>query len=88
MSISTLVKKRGFRDLLVGQGVSALGDWMGTVAFMALALKLTGSPTAVGGILTLRLLPAALGGPLATKAVRKWDRRRTMLAASTTAAQR
>ncbi|HWW43864.1 MAG TPA: MFS transporter [Acidimicrobiia bacterium] len=80
MTISSLVKRRGFRDLLIGQGVSALGDWMGTIAFMALALKLTGSPTAVGGILTLRLLPAALGGPLATKAVRKWDRRRTMLA--------
>ena len=79
MSVSTLVRRRGFRDLLVGQGVSALGDWMGTVAFMALALKLTGSPTAVGGILTLRLLPAALGGPLATRAVRRWDRRRTML---------
>ena len=80
MSVSTLVRRRGFRDLLVGQGVSALGDWMGTVAFMALALKLTGSPAAVGGILTLRLLPAAVGGPLATRAVRRWDRRRTMLA--------
>ena len=33
---------------------------------MALALELTGSPLAVGGILTLRLLPAAVGGPLAT----------------------
>jgi MFS family permease len=80
VSAGTLVRRRGFRDLLIGQGVSALGDWMGTVAFMALALKLTGSPAAVGGILTLRLLPAALGGPLATKAVRRWDRRRTMLA--------
>lgn len=79
MSVRTLVRRRGFRDLLIGQGVSALGDWMGTVAFMALALRLTGSPTAVGGILTLRLLPAALGGPLATRAVRRWDRRRTML---------
>jgi MFS family permease len=72
-------KRRGFRLLLVGQGVSALGDWMGTIAFMALALELTGSPTAVGGILTLRLLPAAIGGPLATRAVNKWDRRRTMM---------
>ena len=38
MSIPSLVKRRGFRDLLIGQGVWALGDWMGTVAFMALAL--------------------------------------------------
>ena len=80
MSVGDLVRRRGFRDLLVGQGVSALGDWMGTFAFMALALRLTGSPAAVGGILTLRLLPAVIGGPLATRAVRKWDRRNTMLA--------
>lgn len=79
MTIGDLVRRRGFRDLLVGQGVSALGDWMGTVAFMALALELTGSPAAVGGILTLRLLPAVVGGPLATRAVRHWDRRTTML---------
>jgi predicted MFS family arabinose efflux permease len=80
MSVATLVRRRGFRDLLIGQGVSGLGDWMGTVAFMALALELTGSPTAVGGVLVLRLLPAALGGPLAARAVKRWDRRRTMLA--------
>jgi MFS family permease len=80
MSVGTLVRKPGFRDLLLGQGISGLGDWMGTVAFMALALELTGSPTAVGGVLVLRLLPAALGGPLAARAVKRWDRRRTMLA--------
>ncbi len=80
MSTAALIRRPGFRELLAGQAVSGLGDWMGTVAFMALALELTGSPTAVGGILTLRLLPAALGGPLATRAVRRWDRRRTMLA--------
>jgi dTMP kinase len=80
VSIGTIVRRRGFRDLLIGQGVSGLGDWMGTVAFMALALELTGSPLAVGGILTLRLLPAAVGGPLAARAVGHWDRRRTMLA--------
>jgi predicted MFS family arabinose efflux permease len=80
VSVGDLVRRHGFRDLLVGQGVSALGDWMGTIAFMALALELTDSPTAVGGILTLRLLPAIVGGPLAARAVRTWDRRTTMLA--------
>jgi predicted MFS family arabinose efflux permease len=80
VSIGDLVHRRAFRTLLVGQGVSALGDWMGTIAFMALVLELTGSPAAVGGILTLRLLPAVVGGPLAARAVARWDRRRTMLA--------
>ncbi|MFI5053193.1 MAG: MFS transporter [Acidimicrobiia bacterium] len=74
-----LVRRTGFRDLLIGQGVSSLGDWMGTVALMALVLELTSSPAAVGGILTLRLLPAAVGGPLAARVAGHWDRRRTML---------
>jgi MFS family permease len=86
MSFVTLVRRSGFRDLLVGQGVSALGDWMGTVALMALVLQLTDSPAAVGGILTLRLLPAAVGAPLAAKAAGRWDRRRTMLAMDLTRA--
>jgi dTMP kinase len=80
VSVTALVRRRGFRTLLAGQGVSSLGDWMGTVAFMALALSLTGSPVAVGGVLTLRLIPAAIGGPLAARAASRWDRRRTMLA--------
>jgi dTMP kinase len=79
MSVVALVHRPAFRDLLTGQAVSAVGDWMGTVAFMALVLEITGSPTAVGGILALRLLPAALGGPLAARAARRWDRRRIMV---------
>jgi MFS family permease len=53
---------------------------MVTVALMALVLKLSGSSTAVGGILVLRLIPAAIAGPLAARAASRWDRRRTMLA--------
>ena len=86
MSVVALVRRPGYRDLLIGQGVSSLGDWMGTVALMALVLELTNSPIAVGGILTLRLLPAAIGGPLAARAAVRWDRRRTMLAMDATRA--
>jgi MFS family permease len=80
MSRPALLAPGGFRTLLIGQGISALGDWMVTFAFMALVYRTSGSPTAVGGILALRLLPAALGGPLAARAASRWDRRRTMLA--------
>jgi predicted MFS family arabinose efflux permease len=52
---------------------------MGTVAFMALALEASGSSAAVGGILALRLLPGAIGGPLAARAASRWDRRRVMV---------
>jgi MFS family permease len=68
------------RDLLVGQSVSSLGDWMGTVALMALVLEITDSATAVGGVLVLRLAPTVLAGPLAARLTRRWSRRRTMLA--------
>lgn len=68
------------RDLLVGQAVSALGDWMGTVALMALVLQLTDSATAVGGVLVLRLAPTVLAGPVAARLVTRWSRRRIMLA--------
>ncbi|HET6950975.1 MAG TPA: MFS transporter [Acidimicrobiales bacterium] len=67
-------------DLLVGQAVSSLGDWMGTVALMALVLQVTGSATAVGGVLVLRLAPTVLAGPVAARLATRWSRRRTMLA--------
>ena len=86
MSRNALWRADGFRKLLIGQGVSALGDWMGTFAFMALVFHESGSPTAVGGILALRLLPAALGGPLAARAASRWDRRRTMVSMDMTRA--
>jgi len=72
-------RSKGFCALLFGQGISALGDWMGTFAFMALVFRESGSATAVGGVLALRLLPAAIGGPLAARAASRWDRRRTMV---------
>lgn len=78
-ALRTLLARVDFRRLLLGQTLSALGDWMGTVALMALVLDLTGSSTAVGGILVLRLAPAMVAGPLATRVALRWDRRRTML---------
>lgn len=76
-----LLSRPGFARLLVGQTVSALGDWLGTVGLMVFVLRVThGSSTAVGGVLVLRLLPAAVAAPLAARAVSKWDRKHTMLA--------
>jgi dTMP kinase len=53
---------------------------MATVGLMALVLELTGSSTAVAGILVLRLAPAAVAGPLAARVANRTDRRTTMLA--------
>ncbi|MYE67004.1 MAG: MFS transporter [Acidimicrobiia bacterium] len=79
-SLRRVIAGGDFRRLLVGQAVSGLGDWMATFALMALAWEVTSSTSAVGGILTLRLLPAALGGTVAARVSLRWDRRRTMLA--------
>lgn len=73
------LRSRPFRLLLGGQTVSSLGDWMATFAFIALVYEVSGSPTAVAGILALRLLPAALGGPFTARLTSVWPRRRTMI---------
>lgn len=74
-----LLRLPDVRRLLVGQTVSGLGDWMATFAFMALALSVSDSAVAVGGILTLRLLPAALGASVAARLSMRWDRKATMV---------
>lgn len=75
-----LLKRRAFRTLIFGQAVSSLGDWTGTLALMYLVLELSGSTTAVGGVLVLRLLPSAVGAPFATRVVSRWPRRQVMMA--------
>ena len=79
MAGGSVLRRRGYRYLVIGQTVSSFGDWMGTVALMALVLDLTGSATAVGVILVLRLLPAGFAGPIAAGVAERWDRRRIML---------
>jgi MFS family permease len=79
--VRELLRRRGFRLLFLGQAVSSLGDWMGTLALMYFVLELSGSTTAVGGVLALRLLPMAVGAPVAARTVTRWSRRRVMLSA-------
>src|SRR4051794_37644612 len=79
--VGEVFRRPAFRALFIGQAVSGLGDWMVTIALMALVLRLSGSSTAVGAVLLLRLLPAAAAAPFAARGVRGWDRRRTMQAA-------
>ena len=74
-----LLARHGFRRLLVGQSVSSVGDWMATVALMILVLQLSGSATAVAGVLVLRLLPSLVAAPIAARAAAKLGRRRVML---------
>lgn len=75
-----LLARRDFRRMLFGQSVSALGDWLGTIAVMMAVLRLSGSATAVGGVLVLQLLPAVIAAPLVSRLVARVDRRQVLLA--------
>ncbi|GAA4241030.1 hypothetical protein GCM10022254_68250 [Actinomadura meridiana] len=79
MGLKDQLNRPDFRRLMVGQTVSSLGDWMGTLALMYFVLELSGSTTAVGGVLVLRLLPSALGAPVAARVVTRWRRRSVMM---------
>lgn len=74
-----LLGRGPFRSLLAGQAVSSLGDWVGTLAFIAAAYELTGSPAAVGGVLVIRLLPPLLAAPVGGVLADRFDRRRLMV---------
>ncbi len=73
--LADVVRATGFRRLIGAQFVSSFGDWLATFALMALVLDLSGSAAAVGGVLALRMLPAALAGPLFGAVGRRWGRR-------------
>jgi len=78
--VKELLARPDFRRMLIGQGVSALGDWMGTIALMMLVLRISGSTTAVGGVLVLQLLPSAVAAPMMARLISRVDRRQVMLA--------
>jgi dTMP kinase len=71
---------RDFRLLFWGQAVSALGDWVGTLAFIAAAQELApGKPAAVVGVLILRLVPSFFATPIGGVLSDRWDRQRIMI---------
>jgi dTMP kinase len=71
---------RDFRLLFWGQAISALGDWVGTLAFIAAAQGLApGKPAAVVGVLILRLVPSFFATPIGGVLSDRWDRQRIMI---------
>ncbi len=70
----------GYRRLWVAQVVSEVGDHFNTIAVLTLALHLTGSGLAVGGVMVSRMLPTVLAGPISGVFLDRWDRKRIMIA--------
>ncbi|MDQ3646740.1 MAG: dTMP kinase [Actinomycetota bacterium] len=76
----TLLRNRNFRRFFLAQFVSSLGDWVGVFAIAAFADRLGGA-TGVGTVLTARVLPGFVVGPLAGVIADRWDRKKTMVVA-------
>jgi MFS family permease len=70
----SLFQNPRFMKLWVGQGISFIGDAFSTVALVILVAQITGSASAVGGILVARLLPT-LASPLVGVLADRMDRR-------------
>jgi dTMP kinase len=66
--------------LWMAQVVSSLGDWIGLVAIIALAARVSGgNEAAIGLVMAARMLPGFFLAPLGGVLVDRWDRRRTMI---------
>jgi dTMP kinase len=78
-----LLRNRSFRNLGLATLTSALGDWIGFLAIIALTADILG-PTrgaafAVSGVMAARVLPSLLLGPVAGVFVDRWDRKRVLI---------
>lgn len=79
-SYIALLKNGNFLRFFLAQSVSSLGDWTGVIAIAVMAQRIGGT-TAVGAVMTARVLPGFLVGPLAGVAADRWDRRKMMVVA-------
>lgn len=70
---------RDFRLLWVGEAISALGDQFALIALPWLALVLTGSALALGGVLAVMAVPRALLMLIGGVSVDRFSPRRVML---------
>jgi MFS family permease len=75
----SLLRNGRFMRLWVGQGISFVGDFVSTVALVILVVDLSGSASAVGGLLVARLVPT-LASPLVGVLADRLDRRVILVA--------
>ena len=68
-----------FVRLFAAQVVSSLGDWIGLIAILAMAARVSESATAVGLVMTARMLPGFLLAPIGGAFIDRWNRRVVMV---------
>ncbi len=69
-----------YRYTWMGQVVSEIGDHFNSIAVLSLAVHLTGSGMAVGGVMIARTVCAIIAGPIAGVVLDRFDRKRIMIA--------
>lgn len=78
--LALLRTNKNYRLLWCGAVASFLGDWFNTIALYVIVQRLTGSPLALGAVFITKMLPFALGSPLAGLLTDRFSRRRLMIA--------
>src|ERR1051326_6647739 len=79
-SIRALYRSRNFRTICASQLLAGLGEWLATLALIALVWKKTHSAIASGVVLAFRILPAALLGSWLGSFAERFDRKRVLVA--------
>ena len=79
-SLRALNRSRDFRTLCASQALAGLGEWLATLALIALVWDKTHSAIASGVVLAFRILPAALLGSWLGTLVDRLDRKRVLVA--------
>lgn len=79
-SLRALNRSRDFRTLCASQALAGLGEWLATLALIALVWEKTHSAVASGVVLAFRILPAALLGSWLGTVVDRLDRKRVLVA--------
>lgn len=77
--IRTLLSQPDFRRLCGSQLLAGLGEWLATMALMAMVWERTHSAVASGLVLVFRIAPAAVLGSVLGSIVDRLDRRRVMM---------
>lgn len=75
-----LFRTKDFRRLAVAQIFGGLGEWIATLALIAIVWDRTHSAFVSGIVITLRILPAAIIGSVLGSFVDRFDRRRVLVA--------
>lgn len=76
-----LFRNRDFLLVLIGQGVSSIGDAFSLTALPLLVLAMTGSGSQLSLVMLAYTIPCIVFGPLAGALADRWDRKRIMVGA-------